>query len=100
VTLTPANVLIPFFLKARAASFETSSSSSGAIRGSASRTVTSAPNARYTVANSKPMAPAPMITTDEGSRSRTSASSLVMTWSETSILGSSRGREPVARTTS
>ena len=46
VTLTPGNALMPRFLKARAASFEISSSSSGAIRGSASSTVTSAPKVR------------------------------------------------------
>ena len=36
------------------------------MRGNASNTVVSAPSERYTVANSIPMAPAPMRTIDDG----------------------------------
>ena len=46
------------------------------------------------------MAPAPMITTEEGSESRTRAWSLVMIRSPTSRPGSILGYDPVARTTS
>ena len=58
------------------------------------RIVTVTPKALYTVANSRPMAPAPMMTTDLGSSGRTRAWSLVMTRSETSQKV--RGKEPVA----
>ena len=62
--------------------------------------VTSAPNDRQTLANSTPMTPPPKITTDPGTRSSPSASSLVMTrWPSIASPGRLLGSEPVASTT-
>ena len=66
--------MIPFFLKARVSASEISSSSIGTMRGVASTIVTWAPQAFQKSANSTPMAPAPMTTTDFGSSGRTMAS--------------------------
>ena len=76
---TPATLVLVwtaifFFLKARSSVAETSSSSMGTSRGRASTMVTSEPKAFQKSANSTPMAPAPMTTTDFGSSGRTIAS--------------------------
>ena len=61
--------------------------------------MTSAPNERYSEANSRPTAPAPITTAEDGMRSRPRAWSLVMTRSPISTPGNSFGEEPVAMTT-
>ncbi len=73
-TLAPRCRLIFFFLNARASVSLISSSSMGVSRGSASTMVTSAPKAFQKSANSTPMAPAPITTTDLGSSGSTIAS--------------------------
>jgi hypothetical protein len=73
VTLAPAAVVMPRLRKARATAFDRSSSSSGARRGSASISVTSAPKERYIDANSSPTAPAPITIADDGIESYHSA---------------------------
>ena len=57
----PVSTRILFFRNTRSSSFEISSSSTGTMRGSISRTVTSVPKRLKTEANSTPTAPAPMI---------------------------------------
>ena len=88
------------FLKARSRALEQSGSSAATSRGSASTTVTSAPNDFHTLANSQPITPPPSTMTDSGTRSSRSAWSEVrMRSPSTSIPGSDLGYEPVARTT-
>src|ERR671919_619820 len=70
-----------------------------ASRPRVSISVTSAPNERYSDANSRPTAPAPITAADAGRRSSVSAWSLVMIRLLISIPGSSFGYEPVAMTT-
>ena len=65
---------MPFFLRMRVSEAEISSSSMGRMRGMNSMTVTSTPNAFQKSANSMPMAPAPMTTTDLGTSGSTIAS--------------------------
>ena len=92
---------MPRLRNARASSFEMSSSSSGARRGSASSRVTSAPNDRYSDANSSPTAPAPMTTAEDGMR--VVAQRLVARDAPASPTGAraaAAAREPVASTTS
>jgi hypothetical protein len=100
LTDAPAVAAMPRRRNARAISFETSSSSSGANTGRASSSVTSAPSDRYSDANSRPTAPAPITIADAGIRSRNNASSLVTIRSVIETPGSSRGADPVATTTS
>ena len=96
----PSSCLMPRLRNARSSSLEEVSSSSGTRWGSASTMVTSAPNARQTLANSQPIAPAPRMITEAGIVSFLRASSLVMTrsWS-ISMPGIARGTEPVASRT-
>ena len=86
--------------KARSSSLELDSSSGGTRCGSASTMVTSAPKERQTLANSTPITPPPSTTTEAGTRSSSSAWSLVMTRSPSiSRPGRLRDYEPVASTT-
>ncbi len=95
----PSENVIPRLRKARSSSLELDSSSSGSRCGSASTTVTSAPNDRHTLANSTPMTPPPSTTTDDGTLSSVSACSLVMMrLPSISRPGREREYEPVAST--
>ena len=75
----PAITLMPRLLKLRVITCETSGSSLGAIRGSASTTVTSAPRSDHNEANSRPTAPAPTTIAERGTSPIASAWSLLMT---------------------
>ena len=66
VVLAPVWMVIFRFLSVRVSDAEISSSSIGRTRGMNSITVTSTPNAFQKSANSMPIAPAPMTTTDFG----------------------------------
>jgi hypothetical protein len=62
--------------------------------------VTSAPKDFHTLANSTPITPPPSTTTDAGTRSSSSAWSLVITRSPSIFRpGRERGYDPVASTT-
>ena len=78
-TFTPASTLMPRFLYDLAITSEHSASSIGRMRGNASISVTSEPNALKMSANSQPTAPAPTIASRFGAVSRKSASSEVIT---------------------
>ena len=96
----PSSCLMPLRRNCRSSSFDEDSSSSGTRCGSASTIVTWAPKEFHTEANSQPIAPAPSTTTDAGTRSRTSASSLVITRSWSMVKpGSDLASEPVASST-
>ncbi len=96
----PSSMPMPRLRNARSTSFEEDSSSSGTTCGSASMIVTSAPNERQTEANSQPIAPAPRMATEAGTRSSRSASleSITRSWSISSP-GSDMGCDPVASRT-
>ena len=97
-TLTPVLRAIPRRVNARVSSFETSSSSTGTMRGSASTSVTWTPYAAKTSANSTPTAPAPMTAIDLGARSfRTAPFEEITVFSSMATPGSDFGSEPVAR---
>ena len=74
VTLAPVKILMPCFSNALRAKAAISASSAGRICGSTSTTVTSAPNVRKKEANSIPIAPEPMTSSDFGTRSGAMAS--------------------------
>ena len=74
VVLAPVWMTIFFFFNALVSDAEISSSSIGRMRGMNSMTVTSTPKAFQKSANSIPMAPAPMTTTDFGTSGSTIAS--------------------------
>ncbi len=99
-TLTPVLIVIPRRVNVRASSFETSSSSTGTMRGSASRIVTWTPYEAKTSANSTPTAPAPMTAIDLGWRSfRTAPLEEITVFSSMVTPGSDFGSEPVPRMT-
>src|SRR5438093_904122 len=96
-TFTPVLRLTPRRVNVRASSFETSSSSTGTMRGSASTSVTWTPYAAYTSANSTPTAPAPMMAIDLGARSfRTAPFDEITVFSSMATPGSDFGSDPVA----
>ena len=75
-------------------------SANGAIWGSISTTVTSAPSRRHTLPSSRPTAPAPTTTRWSGTRVSSSASvESSTTWRSRGRNGRSTGRLPVARIT-
>ena len=74
VTLAPVRIFMPCFSKALRAKAAISASSTGRICGSTSTTVTSEPMVRKNEANSMPMAPDPITSSDFGIRSGTIAS--------------------------
>ena len=91
-------MVIPRRVNVRASSFETSSSSTGTMRGSASRIVTWTPYEAKTSANSTPTAPAPTTAIDLGDRSlRTAPFEEITVFSSMVTPGSDFGSEPVAR---
>src|SRR5207237_10499253 len=95
-TLTPVLRVIPRRVKVRASSFETSSSSTGTTRGSASSRVTCTPYEAKTSANSTPTAPAPTTAIDLGARSlRTAPFEEITVFSSMVTPGSDFGSEPV-----
>ena len=97
VTVEPTRNDIPCLPNDRASAAETSASSLGSARSDASTTVTFAPYAAYTYANSTPIEPAPMITAWVGAVCCTIAWRYVITVSpSTWIDGRRRGRAPVA----
>ena len=86
-------------LNCRASSKATSSSSRGTNVGSISTTVTLEPKAFHSVANSTPIAPPPMMTTDAGNVSCKMASWYVSIFlPSAAIPGIRLGRAPVATT--
>ena len=88
---------IPCFVNDFSSACETSVSSIGSRFGSISTSVTFVPNALKKYANSTPIAPAPMITTDFGCSASCSASLLPMTvFPLNSSPGSGRDTQPVA----
>ena len=90
---------MPRLRNARSSDLLIDSSSLGTRCGSASMMVTSAPNDFQTLANSTPMTPPPSTATFFGTKSSSSACSLVMTRPPISRPGSEREYEPVARMT-
>src|SRR5713226_7043630 len=99
-TAASVKICMPFLRNALSSSLEISSSSSGTIRGSISRMVTSVPNVRKMDANSTPTAPAPTTTRLLG----TSVSERISRFPPMVLLsnttpGSDRASEPVASIT-
>ena len=74
VTLAPVRILMPCFSNDLRASAAISASSTGRICGNTSTTVTSEPSVRKNEANSMPIAPEPMTSSDFGIFSGTIAS--------------------------
>ena len=77
VTLAPVRIVIPRFWNDRTTTLATSASQPGRIFGRNSRMVTLAPRSENVEANSHPMAPPPITTSDDGSSVRRTASRLV-----------------------
>ncbi len=73
-TAAPVRIFMPCFSNALRAKAEISSSSTGRTRSSTSTTVTSAPMLRKKLANSMPMAPEPITSSDFGIAGGTIAS--------------------------
>ena len=90
---------MPCFLNERSATLETSASSVGSTRSSASKRVTPTPMRAYALAISVPDAPAPTTAMEDGSSSSAQASSVPMTRPPKLVPGIGRGTEPVARIT-
>ncbi len=87
---------MPRFLNERTTTSATSRSHPGRIFGSASKSVTWTPRSDIIEANSQPMAPPPITTTEPGSLSSSSTSSEVSTYLPSiSKPGIVRGTEPV-----
>src|SRR5579872_3566417 len=100
VTETPVCTLMPRLRNDRATTLTTSVSHPVSRVGRASSTVTCVPRSENIDANSQPMAPPPITATEDGSDSRSSTSSEVMTTlPSTSKPGMVRGTEPDANTT-